>query len=503
MVNAQEWLDKNYPKKEKARKYLFVKEQLEGELYLKDFTNLKKVYISYYVNEKQFTINYEGKIELNLKNKNLEGGLDLSDFVNLEELECDNNNSNNLSEQDCSAFSQFGNLENLKIGNHDENKINQKIYNRFMGSLEPFKNSNKLKHLNISNTDIASGVEHLPQSIGKIRYSSELRPTSKVQEIDRELSRKAEEFNRTLLPNEIRFPKYKKHEEAVYTSRLLPTEEIIKLLQNSKEISEQFYDVTETPESFKIDLVNFMEDSSPNLAKKEAKTKQKLLREILVRNNLIKETFLKQTISNLEEQMRLFSQEKNIGQQNLKIYQLQESFAKLQTDLEKSYQLSTELDELMLQQEISPKKRVSQKINIDIPDEPNAQVSESAHLIEKSKRKLSLALQEKNTQGESKLLKEESDCQIEFMEHYKLKEDERRFFAHLPPNFPKEEFDRAKGVYAGILTANYPESVEKYLTSGDECQPRREALNELVIFAHSWWQTDAGRAIYSMFDLET
>ncbi|CAG8779858.1 17277_t:CDS:1, partial [Racocetra persica] len=49
--------------------------------------------------------------------------------------------------------------------------------------------------------------------------------------------------------------------------------------------------------------------------------------------------------------------------------------------------------------------------------------------------------------------------------------EERRFFAHLPPNFPKAELDRAKRVYAGILTANYAGSVEKYLTPGDENQP--------------------------------
>ncbi|CAG8761596.1 5422_t:CDS:2, partial [Racocetra persica] len=65
--------------------------------------------------------------------------------------------------------------------------------------------------------------------------------------------------------------------------------------------------------------------------------------------------------------------------------------------------------------------------------------------------------------------------------HYKLKADEKRFFAHLPPNFPKAELDRAKRVYAGILTANY---------SG-------------IIFARSWWKTDAGKAIYFMLDLET
>ncbi|CAG8825236.1 23093_t:CDS:2, partial [Racocetra persica] len=69
--------------------------------------------------------------------------------------------------------------------------------------------------------------------------------------------------------------------------------------------------------------------------------------------------------------------------------------------------------------------------------------------------------------------------------HYKLKADEKRFFAHLPPNFPEAEFERAKRVYAGILTANHPESVEKYLTPGDKNQP------------------EAGKVIHKMFDLAT
>jgi len=56
MVNAQEWLDKNYPKKER-----------------KDFT----------------------KLEIN--DKNLEGDLNLSDFVNLKKLDCSSNQLTDLN----------------------------------------------------------------------------------------------------------------------------------------------------------------------------------------------------------------------------------------------------------------------------------------------------------------------------------------------------------------------------------------------------------------------
>ena len=54
MVNAQEWLNKNYPAEQRK--------------------HIKK---------------------LNLRGLNLEGNLDLSDFINLEELDCRINISNN------------------------------------------------------------------------------------------------------------------------------------------------------------------------------------------------------------------------------------------------------------------------------------------------------------------------------------------------------------------------------------------------------------------------
>ncbi|MCE8162884.1 MAG: protein kinase [Candidatus Moeniiplasma glomeromycotorum] len=280
MVNAQEWLDRNYPKENRVQTYvLYIKEQLRGKLDLKEFINLKKIFVSYYINEKEFTIENLPSLEnkkveliklvnpqiylqqryptqeerekvkqLNIIHENLEGELDLSDFKNLESLRCEYNklinlniseciklkeikcpynqlvnldcsslknlkqldcsnnyltkitypinskqlthlniSSNHLLAQDCSVFNQLDNLEILKIGNHDENKINQEIYNHFVGSLEPLKNLNKLKHLNISNTDISSGVEYLPKSLKKIRFSTKERIISKVGKIVWEL----------------------------------------------------------------------------------------------------------------------------------------------------------------------------------------------------------------------------------------------------------------------------------------------------------------------------
>jgi len=76
-----------------------------------------------------------------------------------------NISNNNLPEQDLSVFSKFTNLELLLIGGNNEKHFKQSKYNKFKGSLEPLKNLTKLKNLYISNTDIDSGLEYLPESI--------------------------------------------------------------------------------------------------------------------------------------------------------------------------------------------------------------------------------------------------------------------------------------------------------------------------------------------------
>lgn len=148
--------------------------------------------------------------KLNIKEKNLQGSLDLSDFANLEKLDCENNKltelkvdnclnlkslicygnlltnldvsknkeitslnlvDNNFPKQDLSFLSHLS-LEQLWIGmgplGHQEStkeRIKKGIYNRFYGSLEPLKNMTKLHWFNIDNSDISSGLEHLPESV--------------------------------------------------------------------------------------------------------------------------------------------------------------------------------------------------------------------------------------------------------------------------------------------------------------------------------------------------
>jgi hypothetical protein len=88
--------------------------------------------------------------------------------------------NNNLSLQELSIFSKFKNLLYLSIGNRDKNKISQGIYNRFQGSLEHLKDLDKLEGLYIANTDIDNGLEHLPNSLERISYDTELRPDCKL-----------------------------------------------------------------------------------------------------------------------------------------------------------------------------------------------------------------------------------------------------------------------------------------------------------------------------------
>ncbi|CAG8794639.1 11345_t:CDS:1, partial [Gigaspora margarita] len=91
--------------------------------------------------------------------------------------------NNNIKPSDLTIFSQFKNLENLRIGNDDKNRIQQGIYNRFHDSLEPLKNLNKLKSLDISNTDIESGLEYLPDSINSFYCSTTVKRDAKCKTI--------------------------------------------------------------------------------------------------------------------------------------------------------------------------------------------------------------------------------------------------------------------------------------------------------------------------------
>uniref|UniRef100_U9SQ96 Uncharacterized protein n=1 Tax=Rhizophagus irregularis (strain DAOM 181602 / DAOM 197198 / MUCL 43194) TaxID=747089 RepID=U9SQ96_RHIID len=104
--------------------------------------------------------------------------LDLSEFVNLEEFICSRNQFTSLD---------IINLKELLIGNIDGDRIQQGIYNQFHGSLRPLKELVKLESLSISNTDIESGIEFLPDSITNFRCLADKRSEAKVKKIYEQL----------------------------------------------------------------------------------------------------------------------------------------------------------------------------------------------------------------------------------------------------------------------------------------------------------------------------
>lgn len=231
MVNAQKWLDQNYPKeiRKKVTELINISgwdyenkreknnwEKLEGYLDLKDFTNLEKLDCSYNKltnleinNCKQLSVlechhnqltnlNLNGCVNLKnlvINSNNLthldflsdcEQLVDLNLSVNfftsvsfLKTLPCPEKllhldmGDNNFASEDLSFLEKFVNLKSLSLWTCKQERINKGIYNCFAGSLEPLKNLNNLETLEIANTDIDSGLEYLENTrIGKILFES-------------------------------------------------------------------------------------------------------------------------------------------------------------------------------------------------------------------------------------------------------------------------------------------------------------------------------------------
>ncbi|CAG8619755.1 7916_t:CDS:2 [Diversispora eburnea] len=227
------WLEKYYPNKEEYIPSIYLNQQLEGVLDCRKYKGLKKIFIStqversklkiikgsckygnetfetkiipcisaqYYLNQNYpkdgtcvrkneiYKLDNFGKkreqiTKLNISGEGSEGDLDLSDFTDLEELDCHDNyltnlnlnnfiKNNNLNTSDLTIFSPMRNLKRLEIGNHNKNKIRAGIYNRIEGSCKPLKDLNRLERLNINNTDTNSGWEYLPDSLKYFYYDT-------------------------------------------------------------------------------------------------------------------------------------------------------------------------------------------------------------------------------------------------------------------------------------------------------------------------------------------
>lgn len=160
MVNAQQWLSRNYPKnnRQQIKKIDLSNQNLEGHLALKDFSNLEELDAS---NNQITTINFADSLSGKKKQK-LEWKLKSLSLSN-----------NSFFEQDLSCLKKLTELEELSIAN-----------NKFSGSLEPLKNMTKLKKLDISDTDLDSGLEYLPESLEEVNCSFKAREDAKVQSIE-------------------------------------------------------------------------------------------------------------------------------------------------------------------------------------------------------------------------------------------------------------------------------------------------------------------------------
>ena len=152
----------------------------------------------------------------NLDYKSLEGQLDLSEYLELEELKCNGNqltslevskntklrrllcssnkltdlnitslptgltyldiSYNNLVTKNLADFSHLVNLERLDLEN-----------TQIKGSLTALQNCSKLKYLDISNTNISEGLEYLPESLESFYYSSSCYFNFQVQKLAAEI----------------------------------------------------------------------------------------------------------------------------------------------------------------------------------------------------------------------------------------------------------------------------------------------------------------------------
>jgi len=161
MVNAQEWLNKNFPKKQRGEitSLNLSGQKLEGKLDLSDFVKLT-------------ILNSAWNHQLTQ--------LDLSKNVNLTEIWCSSNQltildlskntnlvvisayRNNIS-QDLNTFSHLNKLKRLDLGLEKNYLIHNGKNNNFSGSLASLKDCQDLEYICIGNQpNVKGGLEFLP-----------------------------------------------------------------------------------------------------------------------------------------------------------------------------------------------------------------------------------------------------------------------------------------------------------------------------------------------------
>ena len=210
MINAQEYLNKNYPNKEEITEININNQNLEGQLIIQNFPNLKKIECRN--NEKltsielnnlpsldyfhgngchltEITINNCPNITFFNAANNYLSDTNFLNGLNPEKLTILSLHSNNFAEQDLSFLSKFINLEQIFLDNCDEEKFEKGIYNKFSGSLKPLQNLKNLELLSIGNTNISEGLEYLPEKFRKIGLTTSWQVDSGCAKIRQELEK--------------------------------------------------------------------------------------------------------------------------------------------------------------------------------------------------------------------------------------------------------------------------------------------------------------------------
>ncbi|CAG8461188.1 12253_t:CDS:2 [Ambispora leptoticha] len=155
----------------------YLNTSLTGQLDLTDFINLEKLVINDQRVTRLIISNCANLSILDCSNNYLED-LDLTNLSQLKIFACANNQITNLD---------LSPLTSEKLENNDnEGMIRQGKYNRFYGSLEFLSTLEKLEELDISGTDISSGLEYSPPNL-KFFFCAEIRAGARVKEIKKEL----------------------------------------------------------------------------------------------------------------------------------------------------------------------------------------------------------------------------------------------------------------------------------------------------------------------------
>ncbi|WNE40004.1 MAG: hypothetical protein GBAus27B_000071 [Mycoplasmataceae bacterium] len=224
-IDAQKWLEnqEKYSTKEKRSKIKKLddinNQGLEGKLDLSDFENLEILDCS--KNRiTAITLPKNSKLEKfdcseneisDIKDIDLNRCLDLkilnvSDNVLKPNLK-DKITSKNKNKLSLISFSNLPKLEKLYLGNTDEERIKEEKYNRFDGSLNHLTKLENLKSLDISNTDIYDSpknlMESLPKSLIEVTFSKEIKKIKIKESSDSNSIKESKDFKVNLIKSQI------------------------------------------------------------------------------------------------------------------------------------------------------------------------------------------------------------------------------------------------------------------------------------------------------------